>query len=111
MHLKGILLSALLSAPLFAHAQTNRPVTLQAPSRVIKTDTIVKSGRDCEKLIASALPGSFRGVPLAGHQAYYGPMTDFVNSFCKQYLGAHSKTLSTVQVRGDKHFSLIDNVL
>lgn len=110
MQLKGILLSALLSsASLLTQAQNNRQVVLQAPSRIIKTDTIVKS----EKLIASAMPvgAAIGSVPLAGHKAYYGPMTDYVNTFCKQYLGAHSRTLNTVSGRGDKHFSLIDNVL
>lgn len=109
MQLKGILFSALLSAPAFFAQAQSRQVVLQAPaSRIIKTDTIVK-----DKLIAGALPAGrgYSAVPLAGHKAYYGPMTDYVNSFCKQYLGTHSRTLSTVQNRGDKRFSLIDNVL
>jgi membrane-bound lytic murein transglycosylase D len=111
MQLKGIFFSVLLAAPaIHAKAQT-RPVVLQAPSRVIKTDTIVNS-RDNER-IAGALPAAsgYAGVPLAGHKAYYGPMTDYVNSFCRQYLGSHSRTLTTVQGRGNQRFSLIENVL
>jgi membrane-bound lytic murein transglycosylase D len=111
MQLKGFFFSALLCAPaFFAQAQTHQVVLQPPSSRVIKTDTIVKTG--CER-IASALPmgTSFQGVPLAGHKAYYGPMTDFVNSFCRQYLGAHSRTLTTVEDRGKQHFSLIDNVM
>jgi len=38
-------------------------------------------------------------------------MTDYVNGFVRQYLGAHNRTLSTVQDRGNKKFSLIDNIL
>ncbi len=108
MQLKGVFLSAAILSAFAATAQKGQQVTLQAPSRVIKTDTIVRS-----KPIAGVLSPNtpFTGVPLAGHKAYYGTMTDFVNGYCRQYLGAHTKTLTTVQGRGNNRFSLIDNVL
>jgi len=111
MQLKGVLLSAATMLSAFgAFAQKSaQPVTLQAPSRIIKTDTIVRQSRQIAGVMNPVAP--FSGVPLAGHKAYYGVMTDFVNGYCKQYLGAHTKTLSTVQGRGSNRFSLIDNVL
>ncbi len=110
MQLKGVLLSAAILGGIGASAQkAAQPVTLQAPSRIIKTDTIVRQSKPIAGVLAPAAP--FTGVPLAGHKAYYGSMTDYVNGYCKQYLGAHTKTLSTVQGRGNNRFSLIDNIL
>jgi membrane-bound lytic murein transglycosylase D len=111
MQLKGVFLSAATMLSAFgAFAQKSaQPVTLQAPSRIIKTDTFVRQSRQIAGVMNPVAP--FTGVPLAGHKAYYGAMTDFVNGYCKQYLGAHTKTLSTVQGRGNNRFSLIDNVL
>ena len=114
MQLKGIILSVATLASGAAFAQGSKPIVLQAPAKVIKTDTIIKPSRTSGKLIAGAMPVNpvpFTGVPLAGHKAYYGPMTDYVNGYVRQYLGAHNKTLTTVQGRGNKKFSLIDNVL
>lgn len=70
-------------------------------------------GGDQKKLLATnAAPAApFKGVPLAGHKAYYGKMTDYVNGFVRQYLGAHNKTLSVVDGRSTKRFSLIENIL
>lgn len=110
MQLKGVFMSALILSTFGATAQkASQPVTLQAPSRVIKTDTIVRPSKQIAGVMNPVAP--FTGVPLAGHKAYYGTMTDFVNGYCKQYLGAHTKTLTTVQGRGSNKFSLIDNVL
>jgi membrane-bound lytic murein transglycosylase D len=95
-------------------AQSRREIIIQAPSRVIKTDTIIRPIKTDGKLIAGALPIApprFVGVPLAGQKAYFGSMTEYVNGYVRNYLGAHNKTLSTVQGRGGKKFSLIDNVL
>lgn len=104
-----------LTLSLNAAAQGAKYIVLQAPSHVIKTDTIVKNaGSDGKKLLAlNAAPVSaaFKGVPLAGHKAYYGKMTDYVNGFVRQYFGAHGKTLSVVQTRSNSKFSMIDNVL
>src|SRR5690606_14648227 len=97
-----------------AFAQSDKPLVLRAPAKVIKTDTIVRNSQTAGKLIAGALPTvpePFKGVPLAGHKAYFGPMTDYVNGYVRQYLGAHNRSLTTVQGRGNKKFSLIDNVL
>jgi membrane-bound lytic murein transglycosylase D len=105
------------SVVLGAGAQEGKPVLLKAPAaHIIKTDTIVKSaGSEGKKLLAlnttTAANAPFRGVPLAGHKAYYGKMTDYVNGFVRQYFGAHTKTLSVVQGRGNNKFSMIDNVL
>jgi membrane-bound lytic murein transglycosylase D len=38
-------------------------------------------------------------------------MTDYVNGYVRQYLGAHNRTLSVVDERSVKRFSLIENVL
>jgi membrane-bound lytic murein transglycosylase D len=114
MQLKGIILSAAILASGATYAQNGKPIILQAPAKVIKTDTIITPSKTSGKLIAGALPVApepFKGVPLAGHKAYFGPMTDYVNGYVRQYLGAHNRTLSTVQGRGHKKFSLIDNVL
>jgi len=114
MQLKGIILSAAILASGAAKAQNGKSIVLQAPAKVIKTDTIITPSKKSDKRIAAALsvvPAPFTGVPLAGHKAYFGPMTDYVNGYVRQYLGAHNKTLSTVQGRGNKKFSLIDNVL
>lgn len=113
MQFKGIILSAAILTSVSAAAQQNKPVIIQAPAKIIRTDTIVKPSKNAAKPIAGILPaaGPFVGVPLAGHKSYFGPMTEFVNGYCRQYLGAHCKTLSAVQGRGNKKFSLIDNVL
>ncbi len=114
MQLKGIFFSAAFLTVSASHAQTSKPIILQAPAKVIKTDTIITPAKSGSKLIAghmSSVPAPFTGVPLAGHKAYFGPMTDYVNGYVRQYLGAHNRTLSTVQGRGVKKFSLIDNVL
>lgn len=50
-------------------------------------------------------------VPLAGQKDYFGTMNDYVNSFVRQYMNAHNKTLSVVQNRSNAHFSLMENVL
>jgi len=96
-------------------AQNTRQIIIQAPPKVIKTDTIITPSKTAGKLIAGTVPitkpDPFRGVPLAGQKSYYGSMTDYVNGFVRQYLGAHNRTLSTVQDRGNKKFSLIDNIL
>lgn len=117
MQLKGLLLSVcsgILAVSANAQQQS-KAVVMQAPTRIIKTDTIVKSvgGGDQKKLLASAAApvAPFKGVPLAGHKAYYGKMTEYVNGFVRQYLGAHNKTLAVVDERSTKRFSLIENIL
>ena len=50
-------------------------------------------------------------VPLAGEREYFGTMTDYVNTFVRQYLGVHCRTLCVVDTRSKSHFSLIDNIL
>lgn len=119
MQLKGLLMSVglgIIAANSFAQQQS-KTVIMQAPTRIIKTDTIVKSvGTNGKKLLASnegnvVAANQFKGVPLAGHKAYYGPMTEFVNGYVRQYLGAHNKTLSTVDARSIKRFSTIENIL
>jgi|SRR5690606_3976283 membrane-bound lytic murein transglycosylase D len=53
----------------------------------------------------------YKAVPLAGHKAYFGSMNDYVIEYTKNYMARHNKTLSVVQDRSNKHFSLIDTVL
>ena len=115
MQCKGLLLSVIsgfFALGAFAQQQSG-PVVMQAQPRIIKTDTIVKKVGAQDKKLAMNTPGAdaFKGVPLAGHKAYYGAMTDYVNNFVRQYLGAHNKTLSVVDGRSKKQFSLIENVL
>ena len=117
MQCRGLLLSV--CAGLFAvaaFAQQQKPIYLVLPARTIKTDTIVRNvgSQEEKRLLAMNLPivpPAFKGVPLAGHKAYYGDKCEFVNGFTRQYLGAHNKTLSVVDGRSKKQFSLIENVL
>ncbi len=116
MQLRGIFVSASLLIGASAFAQGVKPITMQTPSRVIKNDSLIPASKAGGKLLAANLPvaappAPFKGVPLAGHKAYFGAMTDYVNGFVRQYLGAHNKTLSAVEGRGNKKFSLVDNIL
>ncbi len=116
MQLKGIFVFAILLSGGTALAQSGKPVTMQAPPKVIKTDSLIPSPKPAAKLIAGNLPAAtpvapFKGVPLAGQKAYFGAMTDYVNGFVRQYLGSHNKTLGTVEGRATKKFSLLENVL
>ena len=118
MQYRALLLCSLLGfTALNASAQQqSKPIVMQAPARTIKTDSIV-TPKSAKGLLASNMPAQsapavpFRGVPLAGQKSYYGNMTEYVNGFVRQYLGAHQGTLATVQGRGNNKFSLIDNVL
>jgi len=111
MQLKGIILSASLISTFGVSAQHKDALTVRGPVHVIKTDTAIT--RSSPKQIAAVLPVKtpFTGVPLAGQKEYFGSMTDYVNGFVRQYLGAHNKTLCAARGRGSKKFSLIDNVL
>lgn len=114
MQLKGIFVSACLLSGAAAMAQSNKPLTMQAPARVIKTDSIVAGIKTDGKKLAGVLPVTpepFRGVPLAGQKSYFGDMTEYVNGFVRKYLGTHNRTLSTVEGRAAKKFSLIENIL
>ncbi len=116
MQYKVILLPlSLLALSFGTFAQGVKYIVLKGPAHVIKTDTIVKNlGPEGKKLLALNLAPAvapFKGVPLAGHKAYYGKMTDYVNGFVRQYFGAHDKTLNVVKGRSNTKFSMIDNVL
>lgn len=117
MQLKGIFVSASFLLSVSAIAQNTRQLPMvQAPAKVIKSDSLVRAPKSAGKLIAGTVPAAaapvpFRGVPLAGQKAYFGSQTDYINGFCRQYLGAHNKTLGTVQDRATKKFSLLDNIL
>lgn len=112
MQYKGILLSfavSLAGAAAFAQAHTGS-ITLSTPTRVIRKDSVART--EPHKNIATiAAKTPFTGVPLAGQMSYYGKMTDYVNGFCRTYLGAHNRSLSVVQGRSVKHFSMMENVL
>lgn len=114
MQYKGLLLSSVLAfAAISAKAQQNQ-IVMQAPSRVIKTDTLVNTSKSGKGLLAANMPAHkslYKSVPLAGQKAYFGSMTDYVNGYTRQYLGAHNRTLSVVKGRSKGKFSLIDNVL
>jgi membrane-bound lytic murein transglycosylase D len=118
MQLKGIFVSASLLISTAVLAQSNKPITMQAPARMIRTDSLIPAPKGSGKLIAGILPNTpaaapppFKGVPLAGQKSYFGKMTDYVNGFVRQYLGAHNQTLNTVQERAAKKFSLLENIL
>jgi membrane-bound lytic murein transglycosylase D len=114
MQLKAFFVSACLLSGATAMAQSGKSITMQAPARMIKTDSIVAGARTDGKKLAGITPVSpepFRGVPLAGQKSYFGDMTDYVNGFVRKYLGTHSRTLSTVEERANKKFSLIENIL
>ncbi len=114
MHLKGLLVLTFLTTTTAAYAQSGKGLVMQAPSRSIKSDSIVTAPRTNGKKIAGIMPATperFCGVPLAGQKAYFGEMTDYVNGFVRKYLGAHRKTLSTIETRANQRFSLIENVL
>src|ERR1043165_9340774 len=115
MQLKGIFVSATLLISFSALAQKPKPIIMQAPARTMRTDSLIPASKTSGKLIAgtmpSAVPAPFKGVPLAGQKAYFGKMTDYVNGFVRQYLGAHNRTLSTVQGRAARQFSLMENIL
>ncbi|MCD6064057.1 MAG: hypothetical protein K0R82_1968 [Flavipsychrobacter sp.] len=120
MQLRDLLLSSLATLTIAsASAQTGK--TAAAHMKVVKTDTIVirkpviKPGAPTPTLAANtlAVPKKkvYKHVPLAGEKAYYGTMDDYIKEFVKKYLRVHQQTLSVVMGRGDKHFSLMDNVL
>lgn len=108
---------AILSSAASAQSQYENFSLSSPKGKVIKNDTIISSNR----LLASRMPAgptlmqpavnSIKAVPLAGHKAYYGKMTDFVNNYVRQYFGSHDRTLTTVKSRGHKQFPIIDNIL
>lgn len=115
MQLKGFFVSVLLLSGASALAQSSKPISFQAPARVIKNDSIIAGATTNGKPIAGILPATvaepFRGVPLAGQKSYFGEKTEYVNGFVRKYLGTHNRTLSTVESRARNKFSLIENIL
>ncbi|MBS1628625.1 MAG: lytic transglycosylase domain-containing protein [Bacteroidetes bacterium] len=113
--MKGFFVSAFMLMGSLSMAQSSKPLTFQAPARVIKNDSIVTGARTNGKPIAGILPATtvepFRGVPLAGQKSYFGDKTEYVNGFVRKYLGTHNRTLSTVETRARNKFSLIENIL
>ena len=116
MQLKGFFVSAALLSSVVSFAQKEMP-EIKAPAHVIRTGNVIPAPVSTGKKIAGIMPvrppaaGPFTGVPLAGQKDYFGAMTDYVNGYVRQYLGAHNRTLSTVEGRGRNKFSLIENVL
>lgn len=122
MQLKSLLLltlPALLATKVTAQ-QRYENFTMQAPMKVIKSDTIVlkKGTQPASGPIAANLPASaadnapkYKPVPLAGQKSYYGQMNDYVKKFVRQYFSAHNKTLTAVKGRSKTRFSLMENVL
>jgi membrane-bound lytic murein transglycosylase D len=95
-------------------AQEQQQPVAKAPMRVVSKDTIVISRPQPSAPIAANLPATppeRKPVPLAGHKTYFGAMNDYVNTYVTKYLTAHNKTLSVVQTRSEKHFSLIEEIL
>jgi membrane-bound lytic murein transglycosylase D len=80
---------------------------------MVKVDTIVvKKVVNTDSISAPlVLKPKVSPVPLAGQKDYFGSMNDYVIHYTKQYMAKHNRTLHTVRGRGDKRFSLIDNVL
>ena len=116
MQYKGIILLAALILPTSSFAQKYQDFTLAAKTvRVIKTDTIV-SKKHTPSVASAALPmpamvGGKKPVPLAGQKSYFGAMNDYVVDYTRKYMATHNKTLAVVKKRGNKNFSLIDNIL
>jgi membrane-bound lytic murein transglycosylase D len=113
MQYKGIFLSVFISLVGFgSNAQTNTSgIVMPTPAKTIRKDTVVKTVQSNRAIASKSSTARFAGVPLAGQNTYYGKMTEFVNGFTRTYLGAHNKTLSVVQGRSNKRFSMMENVL
>lgn len=112
-----------------ALAQEHQDFTISPKNkRIIVTDTVVRQepsgvvlkqeAKTKEEQPQQAVPATeavakneYKSVPLAGHKSYFGSMNDYVVEYTRQYMTRHQKTLSVVQDRSNKHFSLIDNVL
>ncbi|MBL7718704.1 MAG: transglycosylase SLT domain-containing protein [Flavipsychrobacter sp.] len=118
MQYKGLFIAFLSLYATAASAQKYQEFTMNTGKRVIKTDTVASSGRTERPLLADnrqpAAPkhsGKYKPVPLAGHKSYFGDKNDYMMGYCRQYLGAHTQTLSVVRQRSETHFPLIDNIL
>lgn len=127
MQYKGLLLVSLLMGSLSASAQQYQEFTMKPGTKVIKRDTVVKGSKEPKPLLAANMPskapgatpslqqprlsGKYKPVPLAGHKSYFGEKADYMMTYCRKYLEAHTQTLSVVRERSNKHFSLMDNIL
>lgn len=119
MKLKAFWIAALATVPVIANAQSRPSATNQlAESLLGKTDTVALP-KALKNLTAAAVPAEKTSpptsgkmfVPLAGNQAYFGNMTDYVSVFAKTYFNAHSKSLAVVKSRASKRFKDIERVL
>jgi membrane-bound lytic murein transglycosylase D len=124
MQYKGLLLVSLLMSSFAASAQQYQDFTMKTGTKVIKRDTVSKADKE-GRVIAANLPaktpipspslqpkqGKYKPVPLAGHKSYFGEKNDYMMGYCRQYLEAHTQTLSVVRERSNKHFPLMDNIL
>src|SRR5688572_26178947 len=114
MHLKSLLLASIFICSVPAVAQHKQQeslgFTMKAGQKTIKTDTVVKISRDKRPLLAEAREetvvksGKYKPVPLAGHKSYFGDQNDYMMGYCKQYLEAHTHTLSVVRERSNQRF-------
>lgn len=123
MQYKGLLLAIIIASPLSnvcAQVAADQPILIGGNStRIIKKDSIVtKFTAPCvayptllSPAAVSAAKFACRPVPLAGQKSYFGSMNEYVETYTRQYMSAHGKTLSVVQGRSNKHFSLMENVL
>lgn len=115
MQYKGLLFASLLLSCFTGNAQKYQEFTMKAGSRVIKTDTIkAKAERmaigEPRTELQQPKQGKYKPVPLAGQKSYFGEKNDYMMGYCRQYLEAHTHTLSVVRERSNTHFSLIDNI-
>jgi len=115
MQYKGLLVLIATALSTSSFAQKYQDFTISAKSRVIKTDTVV-SKKSVPNVATSALPmpamvGGKKPVPLAGQKSYFGAMNDYVMDYTRKYMATHNRTLAVVKERGNKNFSLIDNIL
>lgn len=121
MQYSRLLLVGLLSTLSTAvSAQQYQDFSMEPKGRkVIKSDTIVRSRPIAEATLPAGptmmlpAPGisAIKKVPLAGQQSYYGSMTDYVNTFVRQYFVSHDRTLSVVKGRGASKFPIIEAIL
>ncbi len=109
-----VLVSTLLIAAPFSTVlaqKGNQPLVIGANnSKVIVTDSIVKKSPVPAPAIVVSQFGK-KSVPLAGEKSYFGSMNGFVEDYTRKYMSRNNRTLSVVQGRSLKQFSLMENVL
>ncbi len=118
MNLKAFWITAFATLPFLTNAQSRPATTGQIAESLINKSDSVTLPKALQKLAAGNAANDKEAptsgkmfVPLAGNKAYFGNMTDYVNTFAKTYFNAHSKSLAVVKGRAAKRFKDIEKVL